>query len=401
MIRTTDRPAHRRSVNYENIAAALKYRGEEFTYDMVEQLFASGKTVPSDWSLKRLCQAVCGHEFVESLMAHYGRGGFRLLTEAPSNASQFKNITGQIFYNELHQGWMYADAGVMARLARAVQTNLESEKVAGIGKITGGAFTVRPGHPYPTAGMSEQYIETPATVKTGVIVELTREDVYFDRTGQILERAREVGEVLAIDKLERMVKVVAGIVNNHSWNGTAYDTYQTSTPWDNKDTSSGGVKLTSWADINTARAYLTAMRHPETSKPIVMSPRSLVVTPAKEFTARQIINATEVRTTSGSQEMLTVNPVGGMITDLVVSEFFKQALVDAGQSAADADDTWILGDLQKAFAYRENWPLTVVQAPAGNEAEFTRDVTARFKASERGVMAVMEPRAVVLMDQTN
>jgi hypothetical protein len=37
----------------------------------------------------------------------------------------------------------------------------------------------------------------------------------------------------------------------------------------------------------------------------------------------------------------------------------------------------------------------VVQAPANNEAEFTQDIVMRFKASERGVCAVMNPRFVV------
>ncbi len=37
-------------------------------------------------------------------------------------------------------------------------------------------------------------------------------------------------------------------------------------------------------------------------------------------------------------------------------------------------------------------PSTVVQAPVNSEAEFTQDVVVRFKASERGQAAVIEPR---------
>ena len=40
----------------------------------------------------------------------------------------------------------------------------------------------------------------------------------------------------------------------------------------------------------------------------------------------------------------------------------------------------------------ENWPITVVQAPTNSEAEFTQDIVVRFKASERGTAAIMEPR---------
>ena len=42
----------------------------------------------------------------------------------------------------------------------------------------------------------------------------------------------------------------------------------------------------------------------------------------------------------------------------------------------------------------ENWPITVVQAPANSEAQFNQDIVVRFKASERGTPAIMEPRRI-------
>jgi hypothetical protein len=44
----------------------------------------------------------------------------------------------------------------------------------------------------------------------------------------------------------------------------------------------------------------------------------------------------------------------------------------------------------------ENWPITVTQSAGGSEAEFTQDIVVRFKASERGAAAVLNPRYVVL-----
>ena len=43
----------------------------------------------------------------------------------------------------------------------------------------------------------------------------------------------------------------------------------------------------------------------------------------------------------------------------------------------------------------ENWPITVTQAPPNSEAEFSQDIVLRFKASERGAAAVLDPRCVV------
>ena len=48
-----------------------------------------------------------------------------------------------------------------------------------------------------------------------------------------------------------------------------------------------------------------------------------------------------------------------------------------------------------AFAYMENWPITVTQSAPGSDEEFNNDIVVRFKASERGAAAVLNPRYVV------
>ena len=52
-------------------------------------------------------------------------------------------------------------------------------------------------------------------------------------------------------------------------------------------------------------------------------------------------------------------------------------------------------DFRRALAYMENWPITVTQSPANSDAEFNQDIVVRFKASERGATAVINPRYVV------
>ena len=64
-------------------------------------------------------------------------------------------------------------------------------------------------------------------------------------------------------------------------------------------------------------------------------------------------------------------------------------------SATNAKKWWFLGDFRRAFAYMENWPITVTQAPANSEADFNQDIVLRFKASERGAAAVINPRYVI------
>ena len=77
------------------------------------------------------------------------------------------------------------------------------------------------------------------------------------------------------------------------------------------------------------------------------------------------------------------------------SRLAYRRIIASGEAAADAKQWWFLGDFRKAFAYMENWPITVTQAPRGSEAEFSQDIVLRFKASERGAAAVIDPRYVV------
>jgi hypothetical protein len=63
------------------------------------------------------------------------------------------------------------------------------------------------------------------------------------------------------------------------------------------------------------------------------------------------------------------------------------------QDATNGKDWWFLTDSRrKPFVYVRNWDITVVQATPQSEAEFTRDIVARWKASERGVAGVWDPR---------
>ena len=80
---------------------------------------------------------------------------------------------------------------------------------------------------------------------------------------------------------------------------------------------------------------------------------------------------------------------------MIASRIAYRRLVDHGVTAANAAGYWYLGNFRKAFAYMENWPITVTQSASGSEADFEQDIVVRFKASERGVPAVLNPRYVV------
>jgi hypothetical protein len=121
----------------------------------------------------------------------------------------------------------------------------------------------------------------------------------------------------------------------------------------------------------------------------------VLVMPAYRHAAHRVFNAAEISyaTPSAPTTTLAANPLGNYRVH--ESRLAYRRIVESGVAAADAKKWWFIGDFRKAFAYMENWPITVTQAPVGSEADFNNDVVLRFKASERGAAAVLNPPYVV------
>jgi hypothetical protein len=353
-----------------------------------------GHMQPSDFSIRDLAEGLVenGREWVASMNPAYA-GTSVMESQSAVDSTAFSNITGQLLINEIMDAYQ-SPAFSISALFRVLSSRLSGERIPGIGKIGDKSESVAEGMPFPNVGFGEDYIDTPQTTKRGLIVPVTKEAIFFDRTGLILERAREVGESLAIDKEKRCCDVMIGAVNNHNWKGTAYNTYQTTTPWINLLAGSG-FDLVDWTDIDAVEQLFSQMTDPNTGEPIAINVNSIVATPARRHALNRILNATEIRFTGSgaATETLARNPISGYAP--LTSQYLYSRLVASGITADQAKATWFMGDPSRAFRYIENWPLTVVQAPQNSEAEFNQDIVARFKASERGVAASFNPRFMV------
>ncbi len=312
------------------------------------------------------------------------------------DVTAFSNITGQIVYSSILQAYTQ-EAFVVSKLVSTIPTRFDGEKIPGIGRVADEHAEVRPGMPYPSVGLSEDYIETPSTTKHGFIVPVTREAIFFDRTHLILQRAAEVGEVLGLHKEKRLLDLVLGVANNYKWKGTAYNTYYgpaDNGPWVNMI----GEELIDWTDIDAAEQLFAEILDPATGEPVLIQPNAVLVMPAYHRAANRILKATEIvymsaETPTGHTMTTAANPT--MPYQVAESRLAYRRLIAAGYEGEDAKRWWFLGDFAKAFAYMENWPITVTQAPTNSEAEFNQDIVLRFKASERGAAAVINPRYVV------
>lgn len=352
----------------------------------------------SDFSLRGLAEAFItdrhgrpvGREWVDQL--NPGKSGL-LLRESVSavNTTHFLNITGQIVYSKVMEGYQQEEF-IGDRLVETISTKLNGEKIPGVTGYTDTTESIEEMMPYPQTGFGEDWVETPATKKYGQIVAVTKEAVFFDKTGLVLTRASQLGEVIARAKEKRILDVVLGVTNNYKWRGTSYNTYLTSGSWIN---AQSGVTITDWNSIDTAEQLFTNMTEPNTGEPIVVNANTILHMPAKKHLFRQIVRATslELRTQTSAQGTWGPNTVDNY--NLISSKFAKARLVASGVNSANANLYWYMGDFKRAFVYMQNWGLQVAQAPDNSEAEFTQDISFRWKASERGVAAVRDPRYVV------
>jgi hypothetical protein len=328
------------------------------------------------------------------------QGGAALLEAGEAvDVTAFSNIAGQIVQAKILEAYSQ-EAFVVSRLVDNVPTRLDGERIPGIGRIRDEVAEVRPGMPFPSLGFGEDYIDTPQTTKRGFIVPVTKEAIFFDRTHLVLQRAAEVGEILGLNKEKRLIDLLIGATNNYTWKGTAYDTYYAAgdpgpggaaAPWINELSE----ELVDWTDVDAAEQLFADILDPNTGEPVLVRATSVLVMPAYRHAAHRIFNAEEITYAPAGGDLHTTaaNPLGNY--RVVESRLAYRRIVAAGQMAEAAKKWWFMGDFRRAFAYMENWPLTVTLSPPNSEAEFNQDIVVRFKASERGAAAVINPRYVV------
>jgi hypothetical protein len=370
--------------------------GAEKTVRHLQEALEKGDLKPADFSIRELAEATLSPERVRQMDPRQG-GACLLEAGEGVDVTAFSNITGQIVQAKILEAYTQ-EAFVLSRLVDTIPTRLDGERIPGIGRISDKVAEVPPGMPYPSLGFAEDYIDTPQTTKRGFIVPVTKEAIFFDRTYLVLQRAAEVGEVLGLNKEKRLIDLLIGVTNNYKWKGTSYNTYSTTgtgTAPDGNWVNSMAEELIDWTDVDAAEQLFADILDPNTGEPVLIQATTVLVTPAYRHAAHRIFNAAEIDYSPVNAATTTVaaNPLGNYT--VVESRLAYRRIVASGQQATAAKKWWFIGDFRKAFAYMENWPITVAQSPMGSDADFDQDIVVRFKASERGAAAVINPRYVV------
>ena len=381
------------TIRYRELRRRYEADGPEKTVQHLSEALQKGELKSEDFSIRDLAEGLVpdGHEWVRSMDPRSG-GPVNLTESEGVDMTAFLNVTGQVIYSKILDAYQH-EAFILSRLVDTIPTRLDGEKIPGIGRIADEVTAINPGMPYPNVGFGEDYIETPSTTKRGLIVPVTKEAIFFDRTHLVLSRAAEVGEVLGLNKEKRLADVVIGKTNNYKWKGDSYNTYYESSDNQSWTNELAGNELVDWTDVDNAEQIFADMLDPNTSEPVLLRAVNVLVMPAYRHAAHRIFNASELTYSTGESQTTVANPLGNY--SVHESRIAYRRILASGAEAASAKKWWFIGDFKKAFAYMENWPLTVTQSAPGSDADFNQDIVVRFKASERGAAAVLNPRFVV------
>jgi hypothetical protein len=357
-----------------------------------ESFAAASKKSRVEFSLRDLYEHLVpnGRELAESFNPR-NAGGSYMEAGGAVTSLEFDRVNGQIIYNMLMQD-LTPEETMFQGVIPNQSTQFSGEKIAGIANLGDQAQVVAENTDFPLVGTSQDYIETPETTKRGFIVPITKEAIFFDRTGQLADKCSKVRESLVLNKEKRAIDCLIDentTKHRYKWRGTSYASYQATSPWDNVTASNA---LVDWTDIDNANQTLNGITDPNTGEPVVIGADTLICTKQLEETANRIKRATTIVFHSGGYAAT------GDLTETQGPNPMKESyqvmtsrLVAARMAT---DTTYLYGSPRQYARYMENWPITVTTAPAGNYLEFSRDIVQQHKCSERGQYVVIEPRVL-------
>lgn len=352
---------------------------------------------PREFSFRGLWEGLVGP--VEETL-NYARDAVGLvempahLEEAVSSGA-FPSATGQLIATEVIEGYEDTSGFIGDSLVQTMPSQLRGESVVGFTAAQGPKEVVE-GQQYKDSSIAEKTVGTRET-KRGRLISVTEEAVFFDQTGQVLDRARNIGYAARQDRERRIVQ---GVIDHDSGEavyapgGTAEQLYAAGN--NNLATSIGALQ--DWTDIQEVLNYhannVTDDRQADDTdgpQPIVWMPRILLTSLELAGRAQRIVNATLLTDQNTEGRNL---PMAANLTPLS-SPFINAAT--AGDRWDDNSD-WLVGDFQRQFRYKEIWPLQTFRAPAQNDDQFERDIVARFKVREYGDIFALDERWVVKVD---
>lgn len=395
-------------MNHESLKTLCENYSPQVVEEKLSEALKTGQLDGRTLNLRLFAESLLGPNAKDLLVR--GTAGSAQTMQESQSITAFNGITGQIFFNQVTKGLTLAPNDFTSRV-RTVQSRLSGEKIPMPGLTTRYGYNILEGEKAPRDSFGRHFFETPPTVKSMKMIELTWESVYYNRAFSTMDEAMDYGRSMQLGKEKRLAACLAGVsvtLDGHTFNGnnwkwckpsesssTAYDTYSTTGsgghPGINKKS---GVTFADETDIEALYFLAAKMTHPDDSRlPLGVANEldTIVCTP---FNARRIlraVNATEVREETNSNDRVTIAGRGIQNYNVISSIQLYAALIDSGVSASNAAEHFYLCNLNRGLAYVENEPFeTKVVDMLGQDA-VERDIVWAGRVKEVGQAVVMSP----------
>lgn len=386
-----------------------------------------------DFSLAELCEAIVGPTWKNLFnpdSRELGRyttarslveatGGSRALIESTGvgvdptaflNINTFTSVVGGLVEVKILEAFKNP-AFIGDALCPAEPTKLNGQKIIGVNRLGDRGKKRLPGEAHTRAQFNERWVQTPETRENALAVDVYKETIFYDLTGDLMNVAGSVGEELAYRRELEILSLVTGASNSFNYNGVAYNTYSTSLGALGYFNDFSNL-LNDWTAIQADMLKFARMQDPGTGKRILTMPNTILVNPAKVATANLILQATstERRTGTGSPTQTGSNPLNVSVTgsnpysgqfQILSSPLLEQvctaSAADGGLalSQSDADEYWWMLESGKSFRYMQNYPLSVSQSAPNQYEMLDRGIVASYFANERGIPSVWSPWHIV------
>ena len=302
------------------------------------------------------------------------------------SSSAFPKITGALINKKVQEAYEL-ESGVGDQLITVVPSTVKDETIVGYANDNTLREVIE-GVDYEEGSITEKYHKI-KNIKFGRIISLTKEMIIFDQTGQMMLRARQIGESAKSSRELLIMNAVLELTSTGeraAWRpaGTAATLYSSTSndPYTSGTLDNlGAITLENETDLDEANQLLSQFTD-EQGLPMVVTPKIL-------FTAMSLRGVSHKITTSGQAAKLT-SPAG--LTNIydgltpLDSTFIDQQL---------AITAWFYGDFKKQFVYTQVWPLQVEQQGRDSEQAFNADVVARYKVGYYGGCGAVSNRYVV------
>jgi hypothetical protein len=394
-------PTMPKTLNPDKMKYNYQNHREEYVAELRESL-DRGFLKPEDFSVRDcFINLIEGGQELFNLINQTKRGGaaIRDVMEAAGdsiNSGDFANITGQFVFNKTREGYNYPTA-LWPSLVETYQTDfLDGERIPGVGEFGYSSIeVVGEGEKFPEIGLNEEYTDTVPLQKRGFVASVTKEMILKDRTGLLLMRAANGGKWMGIQKDIRCIQLATGTgsaANNYNRNGVSTNTYLSTGSYINQ----ANVILLNWQSVQTLELLFAAITDPNTSAPIVVECKQLLMPLSLLRSAEFIRHALSVGLVDNTASSNTVrtyadNPLNKGFYGGAGYEILSNAFVS---NVTGSQIAWFLGDFKKALWYKEAWGMEETQAPPDNPESFWRDVMMAWKISECGAGQAIEPRYI-------